>query len=42
MINDNTQFIINKKPTIDIKTMEMCSCVKSVLNTEEIYNIQKG
>ena len=38
MINDNTQFIINKKPTIDIKTMEMCSCVKSVLNTEEIYN----
>lgn len=38
MINDNTQFITNKKPPIDIKTMEMCSCVKSVLLTEEIYN----
>lgn len=38
MINDNTQFITNKKPSIDIKTMEMCSCVKSVLVTEEIYN----
>ena len=38
MINDNTQFITNKKPSIDIKTMEMCSCVKSVLITEKIYN----
>ena len=38
MINDNTQFITNKKPSVDIKTMEMCSCVKSVLLTEEIYN----
>jgi hypothetical protein len=38
MINDNTQCIINKKPTIDIKTMVMCSCIKSVLLTEEIYN----
>ena len=38
MINDNTQFITNKKPSIDIKTMEMCSCVKSVLLTEETYN----
>lgn len=38
MINDNTQFITNKKPSIDIKTMEMYSCVKSVLATEEIYN----
>ena len=38
MINDNTQFITNKKPSIDIKTMEMCSCVKSVLLTEDIYN----
>jgi hypothetical protein len=38
MINDNTQFITNKKPSIDIKTMEMCSCVKSVLTAEEIYN----
>ena len=38
MINDNTQFIKYKKPSIDIKTMEMCSCVKSVLLTEEIYN----
>jgi hypothetical protein len=38
MINDNTQIITNKKPSIDIKTMEMCSCVKSVLITEEIYN----
>lgn len=38
MINDNTQFITNKKPSIDIKTMEMCSCVKSTLLTEKIYN----
>ena len=38
MINDNTQFILNKKPSIDIKTMEMCSCVKSTLLTEKIYN----
>ena len=38
MINDNTQFITNKKPSVDIKTMEMCSCVKSVLITENIYN----
>ena len=38
MINDNTQYITNKKPSIDIKTMELCSCVKSVLLTEEIYN----
>mgnify|MGYP003302286047 CR=1 FL=1 len=38
MINDNTQFITNKKPSIDIKTMEMCSCVKSVLTAEKIYN----
>ena len=38
MINDNTQFITNKKPSIDIKTMEMCSCVKSVLLTEKTYN----
>jgi hypothetical protein len=38
MINDNTQFIVNKKPTIDIKTMEMYSCVKSILLSEEIYN----
>jgi hypothetical protein len=38
MINDNTQFITNKKPSIDIKTMEMCSCTKSVLITEKIYN----
>ena len=38
MINDNTQFITNKKPSIDIKTMEMYSCVKSVLETEGIYN----
>ena len=38
MINDNTQFIKNKKPSVDIKTMEMCSCVKSVLVTEEVYN----
>ena len=38
MINDNTQFITNKKPYIDIKTMEMCSCVKSVLLTEKTYN----
>jgi hypothetical protein len=38
MINDNTQFITNKKPSIDINTMEMCSCVKSTLLTEKIYN----
>ena len=38
MINDNTQFIANKKPSIDINTMEMCSCVKSTLLTEKIYN----
>lgn len=38
MINDNTQFISNKKPSIDINTMEMCSCVKSTLLTEKIYN----
>ena len=38
MINDNTQFIKNKKPTIDIKTMEMCSCTKSTLLSEEVYN----
>ena len=38
MINDNTQFITNKKPSIDVKLMEMCSCVKTVLLTEEIYN----
>lgn len=38
MINDNTQFITNKKPSIDVKTMEMYSCTKSVLLTEGIYN----
>ena len=38
MINDNTQFITNKKPSIDIKLMEMCSCVKSALLAEGIYN----
>lgn len=38
MINDNTQFITNKKPSIDIKTMEMYSCVKSILLSEGIYN----
>lgn len=38
MINDNTQFIANKKPSIDINTMEMCSCIKSTLLTEKIYN----
>ena len=38
MVNDNTQFITNKKPSINIKTMEMCSCIKSVLLTEKIYN----
>ena len=38
MINDNTQCITNKKPTINIETIEMCSCIKSVLISEEIYN----
>ena len=38
MINDNTQFITNKKPSVDIDTMEMCSCAKSTLLTEKIYN----
>ena len=37
MINDNSQIITNKKPSIDIRTMEMCSCIKSVLLTEKIY-----
>ena len=38
MINDNSQIITNKKPSIDIRTMEMCSCIKSVLLAENIYN----
>ena len=38
MVNDNSQFITNKKSSVDIKTMEMCSCTKSVLLKEEIYN----
>ncbi len=38
MINDNTQFITNKKPSIDVKTMEMYSCTKSILLTEKVYN----
>lgn len=38
MINDNTQFITNKKPPVDIKTMEMCSCIKSVLISQDLYN----
>jgi hypothetical protein len=38
MINNNTQFITNKKQSVDIKIMEMCSCVKAVLLTQEIYN----
>lgn len=38
MINDNSQIITNKKPSIDISTMEMCSCIKSVLLAEKIYN----
>lgn len=38
MVNDNTQFITNKKPSVDIKTMEMCSCIKTVLLAEKIYN----
>ena len=38
MVNDNTQVITNKKPSIDIKEMEMCSCVKSTLLLEKIYN----
>jgi hypothetical protein len=38
MVNDNTQFIASKKPSVDIKTMEMYSCIKSVLLTEKIYN----
>ena len=38
MINDNTQFITNKKPSIDIKTMEMYSCTKSILLSEGVYN----
>ena len=37
MINDSTQFI-NKKPSININIMEMCSCIKPVLVLEEIYN----
>ena len=38
MVNDNSQFITNKKSSVDIKIMEMCSCTKSVLLKEEIYN----
>ena len=38
MVNDNTQIITNKKSSVDIRTMEMCSCVKSILNSIEIYN----
>lgn len=38
MVNNNTQIITNKKPVVDIKMMEMCSCVKSVLSSQEIYN----
>jgi hypothetical protein len=38
MVNNNTQTITNKKPVVDIKMMEMCSCVKSVLSSQEIYN----
>jgi hypothetical protein len=38
MVNDNTQFITNKKPSIDINTMEIGSCVKSTLLSEGIYN----
>lgn len=38
MINNNTQFITNKRQSVDITTMEMCSCSKSTLNIQEIYN----
>ena len=38
MVNNNTQFITNNIHTIDIKTMEMCSCDKSTLLLEKIYN----
>lgn len=38
MTNDNTQIIMNKKTSIDINTMEMCSCIKSTLISEEIHN----
>ena len=38
MINDNTQIIVNKKQSIDIKAMEMYSCVKSVLLIEPVFN----
>ena len=38
MINNSTQIISNKKPSIDINMLEICSCVKSILNVEKIYN----
>lgn len=38
MTNDNTQTIMNKKTSIDINTMEMCSCIYSTLISEEIHN----
>lgn len=38
MVNNNTQFITNKRYSIDISTMEMCSCEKSILLLEEINN----
>lgn len=38
MTNDNTQTIMNKKTSIDINTMEMCSCIYSTLISEKIHN----
>lgn len=38
MINDSTQTIMNKRTSININTMEMCSCIKSTLILEEIHN----
>lgn len=38
MINSNTKIVENKKSSVDIKIMEMCSCTKSTLLFEKIYN----
>lgn len=38
MTNDSTQTIMNKRTSININTMEICSCLKSILSSEGIYN----
>ena len=38
MTNDSTKIIMNKRTSININTMEICSCLKSILSSEGIYN----